>query len=56
MELLCRWKDGTHIVLELAEKLKGHLQDSWLMRKEFPRDAEGSAVHMISQGPPTRLS
>ena len=44
---MCGWKDSTHIVLELAEKLGGHSQVSWLMRKEFPRDAEGSAIHKI---------
>ena len=47
VELMCGWKDGAHIVSELAEKLGGHSQVSWFMRKEFPRDAEGSAIHEI---------
>ena len=50
VELLCRGKDGAHIVSELAEKLGGHLQLPWLMRKEFPRDADGSAIHEIRGG------
>ena len=54
MERMCGWKDGTHIVLELAEKLGRHSQVPWLMRKEFPRDAEGSAIHKI-RGRATRV-
>ena len=47
MKLMCGWKDGAHFVSELLEKLRGHSQVSQLMRKKFPRDAEGSAVHQI---------
>ena len=39
MELMCGWEDRAHVVLELVEKLRGHLQVPWLMRKELPRDA-----------------
>ena len=31
----------------LSWRLGGHSQVSWLMRKEIPRDAEGSAIHKI---------
>ena len=47
VELMCGWKDGAHVVLKLAEKLRGHSQIPWFVRKEFPRDTEGSAVHEI---------
>ena len=47
VELMCGWKDGAHVVLKLAEKLRGHSQIPWLVGKEFPRDTEGSAVHEI---------
>ena len=47
MELMCRWKDGAHIISELTEKLGGHSQVPLLMWKEFPREAKGSAIHKI---------
>ena len=50
VELMCGWKDGAHAVLKLAEKLRGHSQIPWLVRKELPRDTEGSAVHEIWGG------
>ena len=39
VELMCGWEDRAHVVLELVEKLRGHSQVPWLMRKESPRDA-----------------
>ena len=45
--LICWWQDGAHVVLELAEELRGCSHIPWLMREELPGDAEGSAVHEI---------
>ena len=45
--LMCRWQDGAHVVLYLAEELGGCSHIPWLMREELPRDAKGSAVHKI---------
>ena len=56
MELMCGWKDGAHIVSELAEKLGGHSQVPWLMRKEFPRKCHTRDPRQSSQGLPARLS
>ena len=39
VELMCGWEDCAHVVLELVEKLRGHSQVAWLMRKELPWDA-----------------
>ena len=47
MVLMCRWQDGAHVVLELAEELRGCLHIPWLMREELLGDAEGSAGHEI---------
>ena len=45
--LMCRWQDGAHVVLKLAEELRGCLHIPWLVREKLPRDTEGSAIHKI---------
>ena len=45
--LMCRWQDGAHVVLKLAEEPRRCLHVPWLVREELPRDTEGSAVYKI---------
>ena len=47
MVLMCRWQDRAHVVLKLAEELRGYLHVSWLMREKLPRDTGGSAAYKI---------
>ena len=42
--LVCRWQDGTHVVLKLAEEPRGCLHVPWLMREKLPGDTKGSAI------------
>ena len=45
--LMCRWQDGAHAALKLAEELRGCLHVPWLVREKLPRNTEGSAVYKI---------
>ena len=45
--LMCRWQDGAHVVLKLAEEPRGCLYVPWLMREKVPGDTKGSAIKNI---------
>ena len=45
--LVCRWQDGAHVVLKLAEEPRGCLHVPLLVREKLPRDTEGNAVYNI---------
>ena len=45
--LMCKWQDGAHVVLKLAEVPREGLHVAWLVREKLTGDTEGRAVYEI---------